>query len=71
MQGINASSEIVHLSAGIHTACELNFINSWLKERDRKKPRTVYFTFYHPPYKARLFLWEQQIWFVKSLFYPV
>lgn len=40
MKGVNGADVMVRRSIDVHIVGELNFINSWLKERDGMRPRT-------------------------------
>jgi hypothetical protein len=62
---------MVRLSIDVHIVGELNFINSWLKERDGMRPRTNLLCFVIPFRKADNSLLEEKIWSMKSLLHPV
>jgi hypothetical protein len=55
MKSVNGSAGSVHLTAEIHRVGELNFINSWLKERETV-PIQIYFAFSCLPYNPKWFL---------------
>lgn len=40
MKGVNGADVMVRRSIDVHIVGELNFINSWLKEREGMRPRT-------------------------------
>ena len=46
MKGISGFIVIVHLSTEMHTACGLNFINSWAREREREASEQIYLSYF-------------------------